>query len=461
MTLQSPWLYQLKRTRPVDRIVDDVKTDVAVIGAGVSGVMTAYFLLKNTDKQVTLIEGGQVAHGATGHNAGQLVAEFERSFTSLVEEYGIEKSVQAEEAVKSAWILLEEIYRDARLETPMSSFIGYAGYASMDKVIEELKNNALRVEGGMMPYQMYVAKESDHQKIPIQYKELYTIIPKEDILSLLETHDGEYIAAQAGRRGCVNGALLIEEIVGYMLSAFRGRFTIFEHTHVKDIVLEKDHVTLKHEEYTITTGKVVLCTNGFERFSIKNNVGKEIDKEFHHRVKGSVGYMAGYLEELKHPPTALAYFDRNQIGKGHAQDTYHEPPYFYLTRRPYELEQNQKHNLICLGGPEVLIADTKTYSHEGEYADAIKENIHDFLKKTFIHSKDKDIQYKFFWHGLLGYTSNGIRLIGEEPKNKNLLYNLGCNGIGILPSIYGGERISHIIAGKKLEPSIFDPKSIE
>ena len=58
----------------------------------------------------------------------------------------------------------------------------------------------------------------------------------------------------------------------------------------------------------------------------------------------------------------------------------------------------------------------------------------------------------------MGYTPNRIRLIGSEPKNHALLYNLGCNGIGIIPSVYGGRRISRIIAGEKLKPSIFDPR---
>ena len=58
----------------------------------------------------------------------------------------------------------------------------------------------------------------------------------------------------------------------------------------------------------------------------------------------------------------------------------------------------------------------------------------------------------------MGYTPNGVRLVGVEPKNRVLLYNLGCNGVGILPSIFGGDRISHILAGEKLSPSIFDPK---
>jgi hypothetical protein len=39
-----------------------------------------------------------------------------------------------------------------------------------------------------------------------------------------------------------------------------------------------------------------------------------------------------------------------------------------------------------------------------------------------------------------------------------LLYNLGCNGVGFLPSIFGGHRISQLLAGQTLAPSVFDPR---
>jgi len=58
----------------------------------------------------------------------------------------------------------------------------------------------------------------------------------------------------------------------------------------------------------------------------------------------------------------------------------------------------------------------------------------------------------------MGYTKNGVRKIGREPKASRLLYNLGCNGVGILTSIYGGDRIAKIIKGEKVEPTIFDHK---
>ena len=83
--------------------------------------------------------------------------------------------------------------------------------------------------------------------------------------------------------------------------------------------------------------------------------------------------------------------------------------------------------------------------------------IDDFNRMTIIDAP-KDTRRDFSWKGLMGYTPNGIRIIGPDPANRSLLYNLGCNGIGILPSLYGGKRIARYVNGETLEPSIFDPE---
>jgi len=67
------------------------------------------------------------------------------------------------------------------------------------------------------------------------------------------------------------------------------------------------------------------------------------------------------------------------------------------------------------------------------------------------------VAFDYAWHGLMGYTPSRVRLVGFEPRNHALLYNLACNGVGILPSIHGGERIARLLAGEQLPPSIFDP----
>jgi glycine/D-amino acid oxidase-like deaminating enzyme len=51
-----------------------------------------------------------------------------------------------------------------------------------------------------------------------------------------------------------------------------------------------------------------------------------------------------------------------------------------------------------------------------------------------------------------------VRVIGAHPRHRSLLYNLGCNGVGFLPSIHGGRQVARILAGERLPPSIFDPR---
>ncbi|MDB5204423.1 MAG: hypothetical protein JWP09_451 [Candidatus Taylorbacteria bacterium] len=464
----SPWLYQLKRTRPVDIISGDLTTDIVVVGGGISGIMTAYFLLKHTNREITLVEGSKVAHGATGHNAGQIVSEFERPFTDLVREYGLQKAVDAEENTLYSWVLLDEIYAEAKLQTPLSSFMGYNGYKHRAHVVDALKANLLRQYAGTVTNPVYIAKEwLLRNKLPEEFKDLFQTVPQSDILSLLETENTEYICATALKKGCVNSALLSEEIVGYLLATFKARFRLFEHTSVALASLNKDNVNLAvmtnrkdgnpEEGYQMHCNQVILCTNGFERIRIKNNSGDEIDAKFHHMVNGDIGYMAAYIEDLNHPPTALGYYDQDETDSVNI-DAYNDIPYVYKTRRPYELEKNEMHNLICIGGPEQQVAETQDYDR---YAPFIKEKgeiIDDFVRKNVLNHKDKTLEYKFKWHGIMCYTPSNMRVVGSEPKNPLLYYNLGCNGVGIMTSIFGGYKIAKMFVGEKFAPSIFDPK---
>jgi glycine/D-amino acid oxidase-like deaminating enzyme len=66
--------------------------------------------------------------------------------------------------------------------------------------------------------------------------------------------------------------------------------------------------------------------------------------------------------------------------------------------------------------------------------------------------------YDFHWHGLMGYNDSGIRVVGAHPRHGRLLYNLGCNGVGFLPSLWSADRLARLLAGERLEPTIFDPR---
>lgn len=437
---KSPWLHQLNDERKTVKLSYDIETDITIVGAGIAGVSTAFYILKNTDARVVIIEKGKLASGATGHNAGQVVSYFERSFADMVKEYGIEKTAYAWKAVENAWTQLDEMYTTAKLDIPFSRFTGHDGFISLDQVLHYLEDNRLRREAGMNIENIRVAVEAG-LAIPEKYKSLYDLRPQKEILAILETENTDFIASFSYQKGVVNSALFCQEVMGYLLQQYSDRLSLYEHTQINKLVLKHDHALLDAIEHTIDTQKVILCTNGFESLTIINEGGLEIDAKFHHTVTGRVGYMSGYFEKMNKQPIAISYYSGNV-------------PYYYLTRRPFEKDRN----LISVGGPEIILEDRKDYIREYEYPDEAQEDIDRFIKSTYDKDPNKKIDFSFTWHGLMGYTPNRVRRVGFEPKNHVLMYNLGCNGVGILPSVYGGERISKLLNGTENEKTIFDPE---
>jgi glycine/D-amino acid oxidase-like deaminating enzyme len=56
-------------------------------------------------------------------------------------------------------------------------------------------------------------------------------------------------------------------------------------------------------------------------------------------------------------------------------------------------------------------------------------------------------------HQVLAYLERhypGRFRYGTQPRHPRLHYNLGCNGVGFLPSIYGGQRIARLLAGEQV-----------
>ena len=448
---KSPWLTQLNKTRPLHMkdTIEDV--DVAIVGGGIAGVVTAYMLLRYTDKKIVLLEQDEIAHGATGHNAGQVVGYFERPLFDIAKEYGKEHAVKAQQSLERGWVILDEIFADASLQTPISSFIKSVGLTHKDQILRLLKDNDIKASAGLPVWPVLISDEVELEPLFDEYVGLWKRSSKENILSLLESTDEQYVALGQEKAGCMNSALFTEEIAGYLLREYPERFVISEKTPVLEVELYLENAVLKIPQGDVSAGNVILCTNGFENITLTNKEGADIDLKFHHRVRGYVGYMAGYTDEKGKSPTALTYVSDPE-SKMESKDSY-----FYLTRRPYESRDDRAINLISVGGPGSWLEDVSEYSKKDVYPEDAQKSIDEFVKNTYVDSPSK-VDYEFKWHGLMGFTQNYLRIVGREPCNPVLLYNLGCNGVGILPSLFAGERIAHILRGDELEPTVFDPK---
>ena len=450
MANKSPWIHQLNHERPQQKLSEDLQTDVAIIGAGIAGVSTAFFLLKHTDKKVALIEGHKLAHGATGHNAGQLVNYFERPFREIVEQFGLDMAVQGQRDVNTAWKLLEELYREAGLDIHKARFDSYAGISTKEQILGHLENDYLRRKGGLHTRVFEIWEDAPFiHEIPEKYHDQISFISREEIAIKLETFDPQYIAVLTTEKGVMNSALFCQEVMAYLLKNFADRFSFYEHTPVNKVVIHEDKVILDAEMRTVECEQVVLCTNGFEGIDIITPEGLTVNSRFHHNLHGVIAYMAGYLEPYTGIPMANCYFEKTDPG---LTDNPGEP-YFYVTRRPFEYEKSKKHNLICIGGPDHSLEHLSQYDREQDFSEEARKQIEEFVRGTF---DKKEAEYHFMWHGVMGYTKNLLRMVGPDPTHSRLYYNLGCNGVGLLPSIFGGEKVARQIKGEKFPPSIFD-----
>ena len=81
----SLWLDGVSRSYPP--LVGDVTADVAVVGAGIAGIATAYFLA-SAGAKVVVLEARGVAEAASGRNAGFLLAGVAENFAAASRRYG-------------------------------------------------------------------------------------------------------------------------------------------------------------------------------------------------------------------------------------------------------------------------------------------------------------------------------------------------------------------------------------
>ncbi len=447
----SPWIHQLNSERETKKLKSDLKTEVAIIGAGIAGVSTAFYLLKHTDKKVSILESYKLAHGATGHNAGHMVTYFERPFKEIVKEYGLEMASQGYKDIASAWALMDEMYTDAQLDIPLARFIGCDGYVTKESLLERLEDDFLYRSAGIHTYPIEICDDTPFlHEIPEKYHKLLNIVSKEEISLKLETFDPQYVAVGLEQKGVMNSALFCQEIVQYLFRTYPERFSLYEYTTINKVVAHEEKVILDAGDHVVESEEVVLCTNGFENLEIFAPGGLAVNTRFHHSLHGVVGFMTGYLEPHTGIPAAMNYYPPEVKGLTDNPGA----PYFYVTRRSFEYEKDSQHNLICVGGPDIALEKRVFYSRDLDFSESAKKQISEFVRHTY--DKKEDLEYIFMWHGVMGYTRNMLRMVGVDPASSRIYYNLGCNGVGLLPSIFGGKKVAKQIAGEKFDPSIFD-----
>jgi glycine/D-amino acid oxidase-like deaminating enzyme len=145
MKTYSYWLDTLENpiSAPETELLE--QTDLAIVGAGITGLTTAIFAAK-AGVNVTIIEKNQVGYGASTRNGGQTLAGLKLSPGVLLKQYGKEKAVAFYRETLKAIDGLEQFLKEHKIDCDFSRAGGlwaactpghYEGFAAAQTLLKD------------------------------------------------------------------------------------------------------------------------------------------------------------------------------------------------------------------------------------------------------------------------------------------------------------------------------------
>src|SRR5699024_4514038 len=217
------------------------ETDVTVIGAGFSGLSTAYFLAKQGIK-VILVEQNSVGWGASGRNAGMLTTGYKNSIMSLAKKHGINQAKELLEMSRDCIKLVDQVAKDENIDCSID-YNGGLKLAYKEKHFESLKHE-----------KEYMYKNFKYETEIINASNL-----KEEIDSPLYNY-GALLDMNSFSFHHLNLA------IGYSSAAYNHGLSIYENSKVLSINKENNKFIIRTQDGSITSEHIVVATNGYSTY---------------------------------------------------------------------------------------------------------------------------------------------------------------------------------------------------
>lgn len=120
----SIWQYPMNDIPSDGTFFKDQSADVCTIGAGITGLTTAY-LLAQAGKTVVVLERANIGGGMTGRTSAHLMSALDDRFYKLAHLYGTEGTKLAAQSHRAAIDLIEEIIQTEKIDCDFERVDGY------------------------------------------------------------------------------------------------------------------------------------------------------------------------------------------------------------------------------------------------------------------------------------------------------------------------------------------------
>jgi len=138
-----PKSYWLASTVSTDypSLTEDMSVDVAIIGAGMTGILCAY-LLHSENVSLAVIDAGRISGGTTSHTTAKITSQHGLIYDKIKKQMGTEAAKQYadanEEAIKQIKDIIDRHHIDCGYST-QSAYIYTEDESNIKKIEDEIK----------------------------------------------------------------------------------------------------------------------------------------------------------------------------------------------------------------------------------------------------------------------------------------------------------------------------------
>ncbi len=381
---KSVWLVTASQPR-VSTLNSDMTADVCVVGAGIAGLSTAYFLTKS-GRSVIVLEDGLVGSGETGRTTGHLSNALDDRYYMLEKWHGNEGARLAAESHTAAIDEIQKIVREENIPCDFERIDGHLFLCPGDTADTLNKELEAAHRAGLNGVSLENFRTSNGLNLGPALR-----FPQQAQFHSIKYLSGLTAAIQ--KRG--------------------GR--IFEKAHVSD-VNDGDPCTVKTSAgHTISARSVVVATNTpmSDRVAIHT-------KQAAYRT-----YVIGMRIPRGSVPRAL-YWDTGD-------------PYHYVRLQSIFVENGAasagEQDLLIVGGEDHKTGQANDMGNR-------YQNLMEWTRKNFPMATS--IEFK--WSGQVMEPFDGLAYIGPNPGDRHIYIATGDSGNGLTHGTIAGLLISDLIS---------------
>ena len=357
--------------------------DVLVIGAGMSGTLTAYTLYKD-GVDFAVIDQGKVGAGSTAANTGLIQYSNDIMLHELADQIGEADAVRFYQLCAEAVDALDEVAgtvdaKDVYIRRDSLCF------ASSEADVSKLKQ-----EYEMLTKHGLAAEWLDREALQERY-------PFDKPAGLITNGDAE-----------VNPLTLSRQVVRYLSTQ---NVPIFEETDVTEVVADGDDWLVLTPAGTFKAGHVIFAT-GYRPAPLLDT----------HRIELNRSYAIA-----TNPVPDFADWEDQAL--------------IWETKRPYLYLRTTVDGHIIAGGLDEEKAETP---HSEALIQKRAERLRQEVEALF---PMYDLTVEYAWVALFGESIDQLPFIGEHPDRPNLYYLLGYGGNGTVYSMLGSKILSELVRG--------------